>query len=45
MKNLIAQFKKTDSMNKGGIIFIAAFIIPCLIAVLNDLLINGSNLL
>ena len=45
MKNLISNFKKLDGLYQGGVIFVVAFIIPCLIVILKDLLTNGSNLL
>lgn len=45
MKNLISNFKKLDGLYQGGVIFVVAFIIPCLIGVLQNLLTNGSNLL
>jgi hypothetical protein len=30
---------------KGGVIFLASVVVPCLVLVLNDVLTNGSNLL
>ena len=45
MKNLISNFKKLDVTQQGGIIFIVAFIIPCIIAVFQDVFTNGSNML
>ena len=45
MKNLIVNFKNLDGLYKGGVIFIASVIVPCLVVVMNDVLTNGSNLL
>ena len=45
MKNLINKFKKLDNLYKGGVVFIAAFFIPVVVCLLNDLIKNGSNLL
>ena len=45
MKNLLNEFKKLDGLYKGGIIFIATFFVPVVVALLSDLVKNGSNLL
>ena len=45
MKNLVLEFKKLDGLYKGGIIFIATFLVPVIVALINDLAKNGSNLL
>ena len=45
MKNLAVNFSKLDGLYKGGVIFIASVIVPCLVVVMNDVLTNGSNLL
>ena len=45
MKNLITKFNKLEGLDKGGIIFIATFLVPVIVALISDLAKNGSNLL
>ena len=45
MKKLATEFSKLDGLYKGGVIFLASVVVPCLVLVLNYVLTNGSNLL
>ena len=45
MKKLVKEFSKLDGLYKGGVVFLLAFIIPCLVGVSVNLVQNGSNLL
>tara|TARA_R110000803_G_scaffold84160_3_gene150340 strand:- start:334 stop:471 length:138 start_codon:yes stop_codon:yes gene_type:complete len=45
MKKLVKEFSKLDGLYKGGVVFLLAFIIPCLVGVSINLVENGSNLL
>jgi hypothetical protein len=44
-KNLKAQIKKNDTITNAGILFVLAFIVPTLIAVICDVFTNGSKML
>ena len=44
-KNLKAQIKKNDTTTNAGIIFVLGIILPTLIAVMLDVITNGSNML
>ena len=44
MKKLATEFSKLDGLYKGGVLFVLAFIIPCLIGVAINLIENGSKM-
>tara|TARA_R110000796_G_scaffold4619_1_gene17759 strand:- start:265 stop:411 length:147 start_codon:yes stop_codon:yes gene_type:complete len=44
-KNLKSKIKKNDTITNAGIIFVLAFIVPTLIAVICDVFTNGSKML
>ena len=45
MKTLKTEFSKLDGLYKGGVVFLLAFIIPCLVGLSINLVQNGSNML
>ena len=45
LKKLKSQIKKNDIITNAGILFVLAFIVPTLIAVICDVFTNGSKML
>ena len=44
MKTIKSKFKKLDNVDKFGIAFGLLVIIPLMIVIIRDLIINGANL-
>jgi len=44
MKNLINKFRKLDNVNKFGVVFVLAVLLPIFITIIVDILTNGANL-
>ena len=45
MKNIVTSFDKLDGLYKGGVVFIALFILPVLAKVLVNVITTGSKML